>query len=120
MEILIINGHNYTRYIRRQGYGWSREDVDGAQSVRTRSGALRRQKICEKRRLRFDLTNMNRTTLAALDTDLGAPAFTVTYLDLHGPQTRTFCCTAFSAVLSDVQGQSGEVWHDAGFQLIEV
>ena len=120
MDILIINGHNYSRCIRRRGYGWSREDLDGEQTVRTRSGTLRRQKLCEKRRLRYQLAGMSRTELAALDEDLSAPTFQATYLDLHGPQTRTFCCTAFSASLSEVQGESGEAWHDAAFQLIEV
>ena len=29
MDILIINGHDYSPYIERAGYGWSREDLDG-------------------------------------------------------------------------------------------
>ncbi len=120
MELLVINGHNYSGFIQRRGYGWSREDLDGEQTTRTRSGTLRRQKIAEKRKLSYQLTHMSRAELAALDEDLSAATFYATYLDLHGPQTRTFYCSSFSAGLSDVLDGDHEVWHDASFHLIEV
>lgn len=119
MDILIINGHDYSPYIERAGYGWSREDLDSENTGRTKDGKMRRSKVTDKRKLSYSLMHMNRAQLAQLDTDLSIPTFTATYLDLHGKQTRTFYCSSFSCTLQDASQGDGE-WNGASFNLIEV
>ena len=48
MEILIINGHDYSRYVKMGGFSWSRNDLDTDQTKRTKDGKMRRQKIGTK------------------------------------------------------------------------
>lgn len=119
MEVLIINGHDYTRYIESKGYGWSREDLDTENTVRTKDGKLRRDKIGTKRKLSYDVFHMSRDLLAQLDEDLSQPTFTATYQDLHGKQIRTFYCSSFSVDL-DMAADDYQQWGGASFNMIEV
>lgn len=119
MDVLIINGHDYSRFIRRKGYGWSREDLDSESTVRTKNGKLRRDKIATKRKLSYTLMNMTREQFAQLDNDLSNPTFFATYLDLHGRQTRTFYCSSFAATLGEIVDQDGQ-WEEASFNMTEV
>lgn len=120
MEVLKINGHDYSRFIQSKGYGWERNDLDSEKTTRTKDGKLRRYKITTKRKISFQLMNMSRAELAALDDDLNEPTFSVTYLDLHGEATREFYCSSFSADLLQVQDGSYDVWTGASFSIIEV
>ena len=119
MEILIINGHNYSHYVERKGYGWSREDLDGENTGRTKDGKMRRDKITTKRKLSYTVMNMSRALLAQLDNDLSLSTFSATYFDLHGKQTRTFYTSSFSCTLNELTDENGE-WGGASFSLIEV
>lgn len=119
MEVLIINGHDYSKFIKRKGYGWSREDLDSEKTVRTKDGNLRRDKIGTKRKLSYTVMNMTREQLGQLDDDLSSPTFSATYLDLHGRSTRKFYCSSFSATLAEILDNSGE-WEGASFHIIEV
>lgn len=119
MEVLVINGHDYSRYVERKGLGWSRNDLDSAKTTRTRDGRMRRDKITTKRKLSFTVFHMTQDQLAQLDNDLSADTFTATYLDLHGQQTREFYCSSFSADLDVVRDETG-VWTGGTFNMIEV
>lgn len=119
MDILIINGHDYSRFIERKGYGWSRNDLDSEQTTRLKNGTMRRHKITTKRKLSYMLINMSRAELAQLDDDLSRNTVSVKYLDLHGVQTRTFYCSSFSAELSDVSNGEDH-WDGATFSITEV
>lgn len=119
MELLVINGHDYSPYVKSKGYGWSREDVDSEKSVRVKSGKMRRDKIATKRKLSYELMNMTRAQLAQLDDDLSRSTYPADYFDLHGKMTRTFYTSSFSATLHDLYGEEG-VWGDASFSMIEV
>lgn len=118
MEVLVINGHDYSAYVERKGIGWSRNDLDSDQTVRTKDGNLRRVKIATKRKLSYTMIGMTQGQLAQLDDDLSAETFQATYMDLHGQQERTFYCSSFSATLSDVWGDTG-IWEGATFSMIE-
>lgn len=118
MEVLKINGHDYTNYVQRKGVGWSRNDLDSEKTTRTKDGKLRRDKITTKRKLSYTMTYMERELLAQLDDDLSASTFSATYQDLHGTQTRTFYCSSFQATLEEIQDR--DIWGDATFNLIEV
>lgn len=119
MEVLIINGHDYSRFVERKGYGWKREDLDSENTGRTKDGKMRRDKITEKRKLSYTVMNMSRGLLAQLDNDLSAPTFSATYFDLHGKQTRTFYCSSFSCTLEEISQGDG-LWGDSSFSLVEV
>lgn len=119
MEILVINGHDYSRFIKQKGFGWSRNDLDSEKTTRTKDGRMRRDKITTKRKLSYTMMRMSREEMAQLDMDLGAATFPVKYRDLHGDMTRTFYCSSFSATLSDVQDEN-DIWEGATFSLIEI
>lgn len=119
MEVLVINGHDYSQYVERKGLGWSRNDLDSDKTTRTKDGRMRRDKITTKRKLSFTVFHMTQEQLAQLDDDLSGDTFTAKYLDLHGVQEREFYCSSFSTNLDVVHGETG-VWSDAAFSMIEV
>lgn len=119
MEVLIINGHDYSRYVKRKGFGWSRNDLDSEKTTRTKAGTMRRVKIGTKRKLTFSVMNMPQTILAQLDDDLSDNTFVATYLDLHGVMTKTFYCSSFSATLAECS-DSNQIWEDGAFSMTEV
>lgn len=119
MEILVINGHDYSRYVENKGVGWSRNDLDTDQTTRTKDGRMRRDKIGTKRKLSYSMMHMTRELMAQLDDDLSKDTFSATYRDLHGTQTREFYCSSFSATISTVQDEN-DIWSAASFNMIEV
>ena len=119
MELLVINGHDYSRFVKRKGMSWSRNDLDSEQTTRLKNGTMRRHKITTKRKISYGMTNMSRAELAQLDDDLSRNTASVKYLDLHGAQTRTFYCSSFSAELSDVSNGKDN-WDGATFSITEV
>lgn len=118
MEVLIINGHDYSQYIEGKGYGWSRNDLDSEKTKRTKDGKMRRHKIGTKRKLSYKMMHMTRSELAQLDDDLSAATFQAKYLDLHGVMTKTFYCSSFSANCDEING-ANETWSGASFSMIE-
>lgn len=118
-EVLVINGHDWSRLVQRTGLGWSRNDLDSEKTTRTKDGKMRRDKICTKRKVSFKTLPATREQLAALDDDLSAETFSATYLDLHGKMTKTFYCTSFSVPLEEVT-DSQELWGEGSFSIIEV
>lgn len=120
MNILTINGTDYSRFIEKSGYGWSREDLDSEKTTRTKDGRMRRDKITSKRKLSYALMHITREQLAQLDDDLSPPTFNVTYFDLHGAMTKEFYCSSFSATLDTAYSEDGTAWSEASFNLIEV
>ena len=124
MELLIIiakNGaqHDYSKFVKSKGYGWSREDVDSEKTVRVKTGTLRRYKITTKRKLSYELMNMTRAELAQLDDDTSQPTYEAIVLDLHGKMRKKFYTSSFSATLSDLYDENGQ-WEGASFNMIEV
>lgn len=124
MELLIIiapNGerHDYSKFVKSKGYGWSREDLDSDKTVRVKSGNMRRYKIGTKRKLSYEVMNMTREQLAQLDNDLSQSTYTAIYFDLHGKMQKRFYTSSFSATLSDLYDSDG-TWGDASFNMIEV
>lgn len=119
MEILVINGHDYSAHIAQKGMGWKRNDLESSASGYTKAGSRRRDKIGTKRSVSYSLMNMTRAQLAQLDDDLSEVTFSATYLDLHGQQTRTFYCSSFAATLEAAYDDEGQ-WGEATFNMIEV
>ena len=120
MNILVINGHDYTRWIEDCGYTWSRDDIDSEKTVRVKTGEMRRDKITEKRKLTYKMLPMPQEQAAQLDEDLHEPTFQVQYQDLHGQQTRKFYCSKFPANLSQVLDEGNLTWNGISFNLHEI
>lgn len=120
MNILVINGHDYTRYIQDDGYKWSRDDLDSDKTVRVKTGNMRRDKIAEKRNLTYTMLPMPEEMAAQLDTDLHKPQFSVRYHDLHGDQTREFYCSQFPASLHQIVDRGNLMWDGISFNLHEI
>ena len=119
MEVLIINGTDYSSAIASKGYGWSRNDLDSEKTTRTKDGTMRRQKITTKRKLSYTTRSVPHATLAKLDEALNLPTVTVKYLDLHGIRTSKFYCSSLECTLEEA-ADDNEVWGGAKFNLIEV
>ena len=119
MEVLVINGHDYSRYVSGKGVSWSRNDVDSEKTTRTKDGNMRRYKITTKRKISFKMLDMPRSVMSQLDDDLSAHTFSVKYLDLHGIMTKRFYCSSFSADIAEIQDGT-DVWESAAFSIIEV
>ena len=119
MEVLMINGHDYSRCIESKGVGWSRNDLDSDKTTRTKAGTMRRYKITTKRKMSYTLMGMSAEEIAQLDDDLSAATFSAKYLDLHGVMTKSFYCSSFSATLAEVKGEN-PVWEGATFSMTEV
>ena len=119
MEVLIINGNDYSSAIEAKGYGWSRNDLDSENTTRTKDGRMRRDKITTKRKLSYTTRSIPRDMLARLDNDLNKTTCTVKYLDLHGIRTSEFYCSSMECTLAQA-ADDNEVWGGATFNLIEV
>lgn len=119
MDILIIEGVDYSRYIERKGYDWTRNDLDSEKAKRTKDTVMRRDKLGTKRKLAYKLMGMTREQLAELDDALSHEFYTATYLDLHGQMTKEFYTTTFHAVLDEYVENEHEQWSGAEFNMIE-
>lgn len=120
MDLLIINGHDYSKFVKNTGYGWGRNDLDSSQTTRTKNGVLRRDKIGTKRKLTLEVMGLKRAELAQLDDDLSQATFSATYMDLHGQATRTFYCSSFNASLTTTKRDDEYTWRSEPFTLTEV
>lgn len=119
MEVLVINGHDYSKYVERKGYSWSRNDLDSPNSGRVKNGTMRRTKVAEKRSLKYNLVSIPQPELAQLDTDIRENTYQMTYEDLHGVKTGTFYSSSLSATLAQVSGGK-KIWEGALFTATEV
>lgn len=119
-QVLVINGHDYTKYIADGGYSWSRDDLDTDKTTRTKDGSMRRDKITEKRNLSYNFLPMPHDDAAQLDSDLTEATFDATYLDLHGQQTREFYCSKFPGNLRQIIDEGNIYWEGISFNLHEI
>ena len=119
-DVLIIEGHDYSRYIENKGVSWERNDLDSNKSGRSSlNGEMFRGKIGQKIKLTYTMFNIPVELLAQLDEDLTADFVSVKYLDLHGTKTKTFYCSSFRATTNIVYSDGSSDWGDASFSLIE-
>ena len=119
--VFATNGHDYTPFVERKSVGWSRNDLDTDQTVRTKDGLMRRFKIGAKRKVSYGIRAGTPTQiLMQLDDDLSRTTFEATYKDLHGTQTRTFYCSSFSVTLDEWANGYEEQWSGGAFDIIEI
>lgn len=118
-QILVINKHDYTRWIQDEGYNWTRNDLDSENTLRTKDTLMRRDKLGTKRKLSYKMMPMPTDILAQLDDDLSTEFFTATYLDPHGQQTRTFYCSSMPANVKVIYKNGQQLWDGVSFNIIE-
>lgn len=119
MELLKIGDHDWSPLIESGGYGWKRNDLDGENTTRTKSGRMRRDKVTEKLTLTYKVRPTSRANLASLNEDLRQETFLATILDLSGPVTKEFYCSSFGTTMDGIYSGT-EFWQGAEFTLIEV
>lgn len=114
------NWHDYTRYVRGGGYSWDEEDLDSENTVRLKSGTLRRDKITEKINTSLSMRDMDRMTLRQLRRDLKhAPTYKAKILDPEGVIESTFYSSSVSATLEFTEN-GNDIWRNVSFNVIEV
>lgn len=112
--------HDYTPYIKRGGFTYSRNDLDSEQTKRTKDGTLRRKKITEKLKFPFTIRSIPREILAQLDTDLRQETFEFIYYGIHGEGQSVFYCSSFEVTLEEVtQDGKSELWNETTFNVTE-
>lgn len=116
--VLVINGTDYSCYV--QSYSWSRDDLDSSNTTRTKNGSMRRDKITEKRNLTYSMIPLTADIASNLDNVLHEPTIQVTYMDLHGVQTRTFYCSKFPGTLMQIISDESTTWSEISFNLHEI
>lgn len=120
MEVLVINGRDYSKYIERKGYSWSRNDIDGPNSGRVKSTRMRRDKRGDKRSLSYKMRDVPQEEFAQLDAYIAAnQEFDATYLDVHGIMTKRFYCSSVKGEMVEVQKNKG-LWDNVSFTMTEV
>lgn len=119
-QVLIINGHDYSRYVERKGLSWSRDDLDADEAGRTMDSIMHRSKVADKRNHTIKLVNAPESVLAQLDTDVSTETYTATYKDLHGIMTKEFYTNSFKATLNVVDDEGEGDWGGATFNMHEV
>ena len=119
-QVIIINGHDYSRYVERKGLSWSRDDLDADEAGRTMDGVMHRSKITDKRNHTIKLVCAPESVLAQLDTDVSTETYTATYKDLHGTMTKEFYTNSFKATLNVVDDEGEGDWGEATFNMHEV
>ena len=118
-QTLIINGHNYTKWVKKGGFKWSRNDVDSKKSVRVIAGAtMRRDKLGTKRKLSWTMLRMPEDMAAQLDSDLSADFYQATIRDMHGESSITAYTTSVSAELAE-DTDDQRYWDNFTFDMIE-
>ena len=119
-QTLIINGHNYTKYVKaRGGLKWARNDVDSKKSVRVVAGAnMRRDKLGTKRTMTWDLLRMPEADFAQLDTDVSDTFYTATIRDPHGQSSITAYTSKVEGTLV-LDEDENRFWEDISFEMAE-
>lgn len=117
--VLIINGQDFTDFLLAGAIGWSRNDLDSADTGRTLDGIMHRTRIAMKRKLAFTCRELTTDEIMRLNEALSPTFVQVTYLDpMSGVITKTFYgSTVESTVQMSYDGET--YWTGTTFNLIE-
>jgi hypothetical protein len=117
---LIINGVDITRYVRYQGFKWSRNDVDGPNAGRNIIAEMIRDRVATK--IRIDITCVPLTKAEHnMIMNLIMPEFvTVQYDDpVYGFTTKTMYANNNDSEYCIRKPNGIEYWNNVSFPLIE-
>lgn len=116
-----IDGTDITDLVAYQGVQWKRNDIDGPNAGRTLSGLMIRDRVATKIRLDITCHILNQEQLRMLLNLLMPEFVTVTYDDpMDGLVTRTMYANNNEVkFLKSLDNDSGELWSDVTFPLVE-
>lgn len=119
----IINGHDYTRYVKQKtGFGWERENTNAEDAGRDENDVMHTNVLSHQRKLTLKLGPMPFDMVMQLEADLesGDDGVTVTYPDFKdGLCTRLFYNTSITAAQEQFR-DDGIIVDNINFTLISV
>ena len=122
-EALIINGHDYTRYVKQKtGLTWARENTNDSDAGRDEADVMHTNVRSHQRKLTIKLGPMPFSAAQQLEMDLQGhdAGVTVRYPDIHdGMCSRLFYSTSISAAEEQFR-EDGIVIDNVTFTLISV
>lgn len=118
---LIINGHDYTRFVKQKtGFSWSRQNTNDKDAGRDDGETMHPNVTSHQRTLSLKLGPMPFETGMQLEADLEAETVSVKFPDLkYGIATRLFYNTSISAAEEQFR-DDGIVLDNVTFTLITV
>lgn len=121
---IIINGHDYTRYIKQKsGIEWSRENTNAEDAGRDEAEVMHPNVTSHQRKLTIKMGPMPFSVCQQLEGDLqgGDSGVTVTYPDLYdGICSRLFYNTSISAAEEQFRADGTIIVDNISFDLISV
>lgn len=118
--LMVINGHDYSAYVDSEGYEWVRDDLDSEDTIRVKTGNMRRHKINEKQNPPIKMRTMPHQLVKQLDDDLRQNTFRATIFTPHDQRQGEFYCSSFKCRLNQVTDINHITWSDISFTLHEV
>lgn len=116
----IIDGVDFTSYVKSSGMGWDKNDIDAAGSGRNKVGLMKRKRVTSKRKLKITCMTLTQEKIQTLSEALDHETIEVTYLDPQlGETTKTFYGSSISSTTQIAQNDE-VLWEGTAFNLTEV
>lgn len=121
MDVLIINGVNFSRFIQEGGIDVKRNDLEASGAGRTTmDGKMHRARIAVKTTLQVSCIPMDDLDIQRLCNAIYPQFVEVTYLDpMEGMVTRTMYSNNVSVKLKRVEKDGRLLWEGLKFPLIQ-
>ena len=104
--VFIVDGEDITGYIKDNGYGDGRNDLDGTNAERTLDGIMHRDYIGYKRKLEIQFRPLTKAEWAHIEHDVlrGKPWHMVQHEDFGVDATVRMYHSSFTGTISSVTG----------------
>ena len=121
MNVLKINGHDYTSLLAKGGVSWKRNNLDSQNTGRTTmDGTMHISRVAVKWTGQFTMLPLTDQQLMSLLNDLEPVFVTVEYYNpQHGVSTGTFYANNPAMNLIQVEKNGKMLWDGITFPLIE-
>lgn len=120
MNVLTINGVDFSAFVPESGIKWTRNDLDHSSSGRTLDGVMHRRRTAIKVKLSCTLRRLEDADMRRLNEALLPETVEVRYYDpIDGDTTRTFYGSKVSSTIQTVVDGS-VFWEGTQFDLTEV
>ena len=118
--IFTIDNINILPYLAENGLKWQRNDVEAADSGRTRDGAMHRARVATKIRLDVTCRNLTQEEASIVLNAIRPQYVSVTYDDPQdGRVTRTMYANNNPATVAAVYPDGSVLWSGITFPLVE-
>lgn len=120
MFILKLDGYDYSPWIKDAGLGYDDEDLDTENTVRVKTGHMRRDKITDITNMTYDFITMSENLVRQLFTSLRKPEFEATVHTPFGDETKMFYCSKRPASLHMVIDENDLQWDNISISIHEI